>query len=494
MEKKNLIGNNRSLQNIVSEAKKKNNEGNIPSNRQGLPSRASSLSDAMLNNTAMAIGTGSSFSTFSKCASYNSQYNSYIKTIDTLQNPYIAETKQYMSDVINSGKAPTASNLRNKANWMNVKRLVAREELMKMQMGGKADIPLTSEELKNIQTKVKGVDLSRIDGSVDSLTDSILRPDDRKIMNALQDFKKKGVVSELFQKGRIDELKTTLKDVDLDHVSNDEYKSIRKKYVEVVEADHLESISSDASKQSNADNIKLRSTSQHREAHNGDFTKPKKEPMLNRKRDIKVLNNRRLLRQNLSGLGAAVAIAAGIGFSISFICTLAECGITPDTLKNAFVAGAKASVESAVIGGIGFEIGATIGGTLANSLKDAIVRGTAGLAENAIENIGKMCNMAVVGVMMIVITSVYQFIKLKRQGFSTKESLIRVGKSAAISIFILGLTIAAQGIWGGYWGLIVSVSASVTVMAIQTAISLHEKNVRNEVENYRISLYFPQYA
>lgn len=495
MGKKALIGKKNNLLSIIEDAKRNITAGGNGGSKTEYAETHYTLRDSMLYNTAVAAGTVHSLSTFSTCSAYNMQYNGYIKTINTLQNRYIAETKQYMSNVINSGKPLTASNLRNKGNWMNVKKLVVREELMKMQFGGKSDIPFTSDELKSVSKQIENMDLSSVDDKVNTLTETILTPDDRKIIMALKAFRKSGTVSELFQKERINELREILKDVDLDKLSGSkEYKSIRKKYVEVKEGDHRESISSDPNKQSVADNVSMRNTSDHRKSHGNDFTKPKKEALLNRKRDLRILNNKRIIKQNLSGLGAAVAIAAGVGFSIGFICTLAECGLTPDTLKNAFVAGAKASVEGAIFGGIGFEIGATFGGALANGLKDVITSGIKGLAEKTIANIGKMCNMAIVGVMMIVITSVYQFVKLKQQGFSTKESIIRVGKSAAISILILGLTIAAQGIWGGYWGLIVSIAASVTVMAIQTGISLHEKKVRTEVENYRISLYVPQFT
>ena len=111
-----------------------------------------------------------------------------------------------------------------------------------------------------------------------------------------------------------------------------------------------------------------------------------------------------------------------------------------------------------------------------------------------LENIGKMCATGVVGGLMIAISSVYQFVKLKLAGYSTKECLIRVGKNALVSIVILGLSIAAQGIWGGYAGIIVSVSGAVILVSANIVMTIHDKKVREKVAVYLVELHFPQFA
>ena len=109
-----------------------------------------------------------------------------------------------------------------------------------------------------------------------------------------------------------------------------------------------------------------------------------------------------------------------------------------------------------------------------------------------LENIGKMCAMGGVGGLMIVVSSVYQFVKLKLAGYSTKECLIRVGKNALVSIVTLGLSIAAQGIWGGYAGIIVSISGAVIIVSANLIMSIHDKNVRERIAVYLVDLHMPR--
>lgn len=88
----------------------------------------------------------------------------------------------------------------------------------------------------------------------------------------------------------------------------------------------------------------------------------------------------------------AVAIGSAIGLTIGFITTLAQSGITPDTLKLATIEGLKSGAESGILSAVGYGIGRTIG---------------SGVLENAgitiTENISKMVNMGVVGALTIVV-------------------------------------------------------------------------------------------
>lgn len=95
--------------------------------------------------------------------------------------------------------------------------------------------------------------------------------------------------------------------------------------------------------------------------------------------------------------------------------------------------------------------------------------------------------MGVVGSLTIIIFSIYQFEKLKHLGFSTKESLIRTGKSAMLSEMVLILAITAQGIWGGPAGIIVSISAGVIRTGYVIIRVIEDKNIAQRVVLYVIS-------
>lgn len=103
-----------------------------------------------------------------------------------------------------------------------------------------------------------------------------------------------------------------------------------------------------------------------------------------------------------------------------------------------------------------------------------------------------MCAMGVVGTLTIVISTVYQFVKLKMSGFSTKDSLIRVGKSAALSLSMLALSIIAQGIWGGPAGIIVSITSGIIVTGVSIGCILGDKKIRRKVHLYLIELSYPK--
>ena len=99
------------------------------------------------------------------------------------------------------------------------------------------------------------------------------------------------------------------------------------------------------------------------------------------------------------------------------------------------------------------------------------------------KNVSKMCKMGIVGALSIMLFSSYQFYKLKRNGMATKEALINVGKQTLFSLSLLAVSIAAQGIWGGPAGIIVSVSTGIilivyTVDIVNTGLHFFLKDVR----------------
>ncbi len=82
--------------------------------------------------------------------------------------------------------------------------------------------------------------------------------------------------------------------------------------------------------------------------------------------------------------------------------------------------------------------------------------------------------------------------KLKIKGYSTKESFMRVGKTARLSFSILMLSLIAQGVWGGYAGLIVSVTSGVISTGIQVVEIRHDKDIRRKISLYYIELTEPK--
>ena len=195
-------------------------------------------------------------------------------------------------------------------------------------------------------------------------------------------------------------------------------------------------------------------------------------------------------KNELSGLGLAVAIGAGVGLTLSFITSLAQSGISPDSIKLAAIEGVKGGLESGLLSAASYGIGRTIG--------EVATQAMSGFLENTgisiTENISKMLNAGVVGVMTISLFSAYQFTKLKLQGIGTKDALIQTGKQALFSLSLLAVSIAAQGIWGGAAGIIVSLSIGVIMISYSVTDSVHQRHFSDKIRVYTIESCYPKFS
>ena len=202
-----------------------------------------------------------------------------------------------------------------------------------------------------------------------------------------------------------------------------------------------------------------------------------------------------IVNEKIAGIGIATAIGLATGFTIGFIITLAQSGINPNTIKYALISGTKASLEGGAISLVSSTLGITLGSAASQPLTTSIL---AGLGENvgkeAMRKIADMCNWGVVGAITITALSVYEFVKLKHMGFSTKEALIRTGKSAAISIAILVLSTIAQGIWGGPAGAVVSIVSGVVLTGATIITIVHDKRLIEQITLHTIRLSQPNFA
>ena len=258
------------------------------------------------------------------------------------------------------------------------------------------------------------------------------------------------------------------------------------------EGHHQQNVADHPEQQANPDNIKFyKDREEHlQKGHNGDWGNESNEPMTDKNKMLEKTNSKRVFKNELKGLGLAVAIGAGVGLTIGFITTLAQSGITPDTLKLAAVEGVKSGLESGVMSAVGYGIGRTIG--------EVATQAVSGVLENIgvtiTENISKMVNMGVVGALTIAVFSTYQFVKLKIKGVATKEALIQTGKQALFSLSLLAVSIAAQGIWGGAAGIIVSVSIGIIMITYSVADAIHQRHFAEKIKIYTIEKCYPSFS
>ena len=177
-------------------------------------------------------------------------------------------------------------------------------------------------------------------------------------------------------------------------------------------------------------------------------------------------------KNEIHGLVSAAAIGVGIGFTIGFAVSLAQSGITPDSLKYAFANGGKSGIESGMQSIVGYSIGRTVGQVATNAVNGIL--SNAGIEITA--NISKMCTMGVVGTITIAVFSMVQFTKLIYHGENLKSAAIRVGKQALFSFSLLAITVAAQGVFGGPAGIIVSIATGIVVVSYSVIDAAHKRS------------------
>ena len=258
------------------------------------------------------------------------------------------------------------------------------------------------------------------------------------------------------------------------------------------EEHHQKNVADHPEQQADPDNIKFyRTRQQHKEkGHGGNWKNESDKPGIDKNRMLEKTNSKRVFRNELRGLGIAVAIGAGLGITIGFVTTLAQSGVTPDSVRLALAEGAKGGLESGVLAGVGYGVGRTLGDIVSKT-----VEGTLGnIGVTITENIAKMINMGVVGTLTIAVFSAYQFVTLKRRGIATKDALIQVGRQALFSLSLLAVSIAAQGLWGGAAGIIVSVSMGIIMITYSVVDSVHQRHFAEKVRIYTIEKCYPSFV
>lgn len=258
------------------------------------------------------------------------------------------------------------------------------------------------------------------------------------------------------------------------------------------EGHHQKNVSDHPEDQGDPDNIKFyKSKKEHLEkGHDGNFQNESDAEKIDKDKMLKTTNGKRVLSNELRGIGLAAAIGAGVGFTIGFAVSLAQTGITPDSLKYAFANGSQAGLSSGIQSVIGYGIGRTIGQLATHALENVLTN----VGFNITENISKMCSMGAVGVITIAVFSTVQFIKLIRKGESLKSASIQVGKQALFSLSLLAVSIAAQGIFGGPAGIIVSVSAGIIFITYTIVDTVHQRKCSERLRDYMIEQCIPSFA
>lgn len=415
---------------------------------------------------------------------FNNQLNHYLHFCRMQQEVLTYRTQRYMSEVYKSTARPTATMLRDKNTWPSVKNLVVREELMKLQLVGKCDLPLTDAEKHELLMLLKDKDLAQLDEvTVKEAIERIISVDERSYLDALIHFKNTGEASHLLQQGKLPRLKAVLNDTDLGNITRDKFKYLLENFCERVEFDHGIPISKDATQQSKTDNVRPLKTSDHDKMHTDpktgkvDYRQHIDEEPLNRAREMTDGNRMRVLSNELKGLTIAALIGLGIGFTMNLVAEMAIAGIASDKIGDIVFHSMGVGAESAMVSGMTYIAGRGI----------TAVMEKVGL--DIASKVGFMINTAAAGILSIAIICTYQYVKARLEGSDAGTALGIVRRTALSSLSLLAVSLIAQGVWGGHAGILVSTAVGLLYFSWNTLQNVHAQKLENAIREYAIVEY-----
>ena len=251
------------------------------------------------------------------------------------------------------------------------------------------------------------------------------------------------------------------------------------------EGHHRRNVADHPEDQTDPDNIKFyRSREEHlKEGHDGNFQNESDQPKMDKEEMLKKTNRRRVVRNELKGIGLAALIGFATGASIGFIVSLAQNGISPDTLIQAFKDGGVAGLEGASLSVVSYGIFRMVGGPVTSALTGVLTK----LGVEITDKITKACNMGGVGAILILTTSIYTYIKLRGQGVNNKDALKTVGKQALISVSTLAVTVIVQSVYGGPAAIAVGIGISAVMLGYSMYNVYHNKQLADKMQLYSIN-------
>ena len=249
------------------------------------------------------------------------------------------------------------------------------------------------------------------------------------------------------------------------------------------EGHHINNVADHKDLQANPDNIRFyKSREDHvNKGHNGDVNNPSSGKLIDKNAHLKRTNRQRIFRNELRGVALSAGIGFGIGFALSAIVELATKGVSLKDIGGLIVRSTKAGLETAFI--------STMGYGASRLVTTALTK----LNFNLVSKAGVLVNFANIGLTSIAVISMYQYMKLRYQGVDSRTAAYQVAKQSAFSASLLTVSIIAQGLYGGYAGLIVSTSIGIVCFAfnMKKAISQSEQEERLRTESIK---YYKEYV
>lgn len=257
---------------------------------------------------------------------------------------------------------------------------------------------------------------------------------------------------------------------------------------------HINNVYDHPDQKSNPDNIDFVTEKEHLNRHDGDFRNKTEGEMFDRDKRLEDINAERVGRNEIGKIAIAVGIAAGVAFSISFAIHLYQNGISMDTLKEGLAKGIRSGFETGTAAGITYTV------------SRFAVKPLTKLAELALTNVGVQISanifyairIGTTGLITTAIMSIWQFVKLKRLGYSSRYAFKQVIRSASVSLALVGVICIVALYYGsqvaGPVGMIIGVLITAgTLVYTKVKISLDQETLK-KIQVYTINSLKPNIA
>ncbi|NFO11188.1 hypothetical protein FDB29_08755 [Clostridium botulinum] len=255
------------------------------------------------------------------------------------------------------------------------------------------------------------------------------------------------------------------------------------------EGHHINNVKDHPTEQANPDNIKFaKDRQEHQEFHDGNFKNETTGELYNRNSNLEKANFKRVLGNELKGIGMAALIGLGVGVSIGFVCSLAINGCSVEALKEAVMYSGKMGIYSAAMATTNHVVLRLVGERLSNSIV-TVLTGNLGLALTG--NLIEVINMGVVGWVCIGICTILTFVKLMKQGRTFKQAFKGMIISATLPTIILLISLIAQVKLGGKAGGIVSLISGTIVLGYSVISSIMDSKTSKRISIMCVELTEP---
>ncbi len=245
------------------------------------------------------------------------------------------------------------------------------------------------------------------------------------------------------------------------------------------EGHHQKNVSGHLEEQANPDNIKFyKSKEEHlQQGHQGKWHNETDAPLIDKNEMLRNTNQKRVVKQELCGLGKATVIGLGIGFSLSFIAEVAKSDFSAEAIESALVKGSIGGIESAAIVAAGYGMGLLTSNLMQN------------VGVNLASKAGQLLNGTAVGMLSILVVSTYQLADMQMEGNLDAEALGQIGYHAACSVSVLAVSMIAQSWFGGPAGILASTAAGAVLYLADAAKTRKEKHMQECLREFAIEQY-----